>query len=118
MNTIHEALQKVKNQKNLADICGVSQVAVSKWSTGKATPSASSILKILETLGIDLRWMHPEVFRDICIPDPSTPSLIVSEPISRKPPQSSRVGQVRRGTGRLESDKGDRSGSSHQSKKK
>jgi transcriptional regulator with XRE-family HTH domain len=108
MNTIHEALLKVKNQKTLADICGVSQVAVSKWSTGKATPSASSILKILETLGIDLRWMHPEVFRDICIPVSSTPSSIVPEPPPTKPPETSRVDQDRRGMVRRKEDKGRR----------
>jgi transcriptional regulator with XRE-family HTH domain len=108
MNTIHEALLKVKNQKNLADICGVSQVAVSKWSTGKATPSASSILKILETLGIDLRWMHPEVFRDICIPVSTTPFPILPEPSPRKPPEISQVEQEGRGVLRRNGDKGRR----------
>ena len=108
MNTIHEALLKVKNQKNLADICGVSQVAVSKWSTGKATPSASSILKILEALGIDLRWMHPEIFRDICIPVPTASSSILPEPISTKPPEMSGVAEDRRGVLRRNGDKGRR----------
>lgn len=74
MDTIHDALQKVKNQKELAVICGVTQVAISKWARGINVPSPGAVMSILDALELDLRWMHPRVFRDIngmAFPSPS-----------------------------------------------
>ncbi len=65
MNTIHNAIQKAGTQKKLANICNVSQGAVSKWATGKTCPSPSAVAFILRTLGVDLRHLRPEVFAPI-----------------------------------------------------
>lgn len=62
MDTIHDAIRLAGTQKNLAEICGVTQQAISKWIHGKSRPAAASVSRIYRKLGVDLRWLHPEVF--------------------------------------------------------
>jgi len=62
MKTLHDALQICGTQQNLADKCGVSQSIVSQWTSGKKSPSPASVVSILRETGIDLRYLHPDVF--------------------------------------------------------
>lgn len=45
--------QKMLSQKELGDILGVSNKAVSKWETGEAVPQMKTILKISEYFSVD-----------------------------------------------------------------
>jgi len=62
MKTLHDALLICGTQQNLANICKVSQSLVSQWISGKKSPSPASVVSILRETGIDLRYLHPDVF--------------------------------------------------------
>lgn len=48
-------LRKLKNlsQKEVADAIGVSDIAVSKWETGKSAPTGENLRKLAVVLGCD-----------------------------------------------------------------
>lgn len=64
-NKISIARKKLKkNQKSLAEFCGVSQGVVSDWEKGKKKPKIENIKKIAEYLNVspaDLRDIEDEV---------------------------------------------------------
>ena len=45
--------QKGLSQKELGDMLGVSNKAVSKWENGESMPKLSTMLKLAEIMGID-----------------------------------------------------------------
>jgi len=73
MKEIILAIKKAGNQKRLAEICGVSQSAISQWATDQTIPSPKFVGIILKKLEIDLRFLHPDVFGT---DDPATPPIL------------------------------------------
>ena len=63
-NTIKELRESMKlTQKNLADILGVSDKAISKWETGRGLPDIS----LLESLAKALNISVPELLTGDCV---------------------------------------------------
>ena len=73
MDTIEDAVRKIGSQDKLASLLGVTQGAISQWATGRTNPSPAYVARIYRDLGVDLRYMHPDVFflHDLPSPVPS-----------------------------------------------
>jgi len=44
-------------QSELAERSGVSQGAISRYLNGKASPKAEELLKLADTLNVDMKWL-------------------------------------------------------------
>ncbi len=49
--------QKGLSQKELADLCGVHQTAVSQWEKGRTTPDITSLKKLAKALGVSVELL-------------------------------------------------------------
>lgn len=59
---IQAAISQVQTQRNLAQVLGVTQAAVSQWLTGTKKISVWHALRIEDRLGIPRAQLRPDVF--------------------------------------------------------